>query len=271
MNNRVAAVTALVAMLLVGLGMYAFKREVSEPGADRADLAGSHALAASDAGEAGALTPPASRLPSGPSNVPVGVILSGDTRTVALSAEERVWLENHQFLSQEDIDAARSIPDEVLQAARTDPRAQTLWGLRLLERGEIIPAATILANAASHGSIYGYEQAAVALLKQSMEASNGVSYTDAANQFRARMEVAKILGDHRADALFATYFPDYDSQGGARTVQVQTTEFLRQLGANAQLQGTATAGPDPRPNAQLWADLQQLQQAGNASELIPVY
>ncbi len=203
--------------------------------------------------------------------VPVGVILSGDTTAVALSKDERRWLDSHQFLTQEEVDDARSIPDEVLKSARRDPRSLTIWGLRLLERGSVTSAASVLENAASQGSIYAYEQAAVAQLKQSMRENGGQVDTNAANAFRARMEVAKILGDHRADALFAMYVPDYDTQGGARTVQEQTTEFLRQLGEEAQLQGFSAAGPDPRPNADLWVKLQKLQEAGGASEPISVY
>jgi len=203
--------------------------------------------------------------------IPIGQLFSGDTRLVALSENERAWLESHHFLTQAELDAASGIPDEELKRDRSDARAQTIFGMRLLERGESVPAAAVLENAASHGSVYAYEEAALAQLKDAMANNKGRADENQINAFRARMEVAKILGDHRADALFEHYFPNYDAKYNAQTVQLQTTEFLRQLGLNAQVQGGQSVGPDPRPNSDLWENMTELHAAGGSSDLVPVY
>lgn len=270
MTNKAVALGALALVLAAGVVVYGHQRSTSK--ADTlATIASPRSIEDYKVADRELQRATAKSSRRAPKEVPVGTVLAGDTRIAALSADERAWLNRHHFLSEDELNASKTIPDEALRSARTDARAQTLWGMRLLDRGEIIPAAAVLTNAASHGSVFGYEEAAVALLKQQMRGNNGKADENAANAFRARMEVAKIMGDHRADALFAQYFPNYDIQANARTVQLQTTEFLRQLGANAQLQGTAAAGPDPRPNADLWANLQQLQEAGGSTDLVSVY
>jgi len=270
MSSKVVAIAVLSVAVAAGIAIYAYNRG---GGKAEQDAMGTATRPLADYTAAGReLQRAAAEKPATlPKEVPVGSIISEDTRNVALSEDERAWLSRHHYLSKQDLDATKNIPDATLQEARTDARAQTILGMRLLERGEIIPAATVLTNAASHGSVYAYEEAAVALLKQQVENNNGRVDPIYANMFRARMEVAKIMGDHRADALFAQYFPNYDSRSNAQTVQLQTTEYLRQLGSNAQAQGTRAAGPDPRPNADLWDNLQKLNEAGGSTDLATVY
>jgi hypothetical protein len=270
MKHKTVVLGALALALIAGVAAYSYKQgapEASEVAADGT----SRQLGEYTAAEKELRRLATKKQSSAPKEVAVGGILAGDTRMVALSADERAWLESHHFLTKEEIEAAKAIPDEALKTSRTDARSQTLWGLRLLDRGETTSAASVLENAASHGSIYAYEEAAVAQLKQQIQNNNGDVDQSTQNAFRARMEVAKIMGDHRADALFSEYFPNYDSQANAQAVQIQTTEFLRQLGANTQAQGTASAGPDPRPNADLWANLQKLQATGGSADVISVY
>lgn len=206
-----------------------------------------------------------------PEEIALGVILAGDTRFVALSEEERAWLDRHYYLTQADIDAAKHVPDEALQRALTDPYAQTIWGKRLLQRGNVMGGIAVLKNAASHGSVYAYEEAALAVLEEAMQRNGGRADNQQVLAFRSSMEVAKILGDHRADAMFDHHFPGYDERANAHNIQQQTTEFLRQLGENAQLQGTAATGADPRPNADEWLNLAQLAAHGGTGDLVPVH
>lgn len=205
------------------------------------------------------------------SPVRLGVLMEGDTRFVALSQAERDWLSRHYYLDQADLDAANDLTDAELQRALTDPYAQTIFGKRLLLRGNSIGGIAALNNAASHGSVYAYEEAALAVLKDAMQMNGGVADDHQIMAFRARMEVAKILGDHRADDMFNHYFPGYDAGINAKNLQAQTTEFLRQLGENAQLQGVGAVGPDPRPNADMWDDLSKLNLSGGKGDLIPVF
>jgi len=196
-------------------------------------------------------------------------VLTSDTRLIALSPDERDWLARHKFPSHDELNKAKSVPDDQLRSATTDPYAQTLWGMRLMERGRYMGAAAVLERAATRGSIYAYEQAAIAQL-QDAKASGQLTTADA-NVFRARIEVARILGDHRAIGLVDQYLPNYNSAANARAVQQYTTEFMRQLGSSAQTQGITMGGPDPRPNAQLWADLQKLGNSGGGQDLTSVY
>ncbi|WP_447899514.1 hypothetical protein [Stenotrophomonas sepilia] len=206
-----------------------------------------------------------------PEQVPLAVLMEGDTRFAALSQSERDWLDRHYYLDQSDIDEAKDIPDSELQRAFTDPYAQTILGKRLLAQGNSMGGIAALSNAASHGSVFAYEEAALAVLKDAMKMNGGVADDHQVMAFRARMEVAKILGDHRADDMFDHYFPNYDAGINAKNLQAQTTEFLRQLGENAQLQGGSAVGPDPRPNADIWSNLRELNLAGGKGELVPVF
>ncbi|WP_445513876.1 hypothetical protein [Stenotrophomonas sp. 3(2025)] len=206
-----------------------------------------------------------------PEQVPLSALMEGDTRFAALSQAERDWLDRHYYLDQAEIDAAKSIPDSELQRALTDPYAQTILGKRLLAQGNSMGGIAALKNAASHGSVYAYEEAALAVLKDAMQMNGGVADENQILAFRARMEVAKILGDHRADDMFDHYFPGYDAGINSKNLQAQTTELLRQLGENAQLQGSSAAGPDPRPNADIWSNLRDLNHVGGKGDLIPVF
>ncbi|WP_369936162.1 hypothetical protein [Xanthomonas tesorieronis] len=270
MKHKAVVLGVLALVLIAGVAAYSYKHVAPESSGGHVDGAprqlGEYTAAEKELRQAAT-----KKQSFAPRKVAVGDILAGDTRVVALSEDERAWLENHHFLTRAEIEAAKSIPDETLKKSRTDALSQTLWGLRLLDRGDTTSAASVLENAASHGSIYAYEEAAVAQLKQQIQNNRGDVDQSTQNAFRARMEVAKIMGDHRADALFSEYFPSYDSQANAQAVQTQTTEFLRQLGANTQAQGTTSAGPDPRPNADLWANLQKLQATGGSADLISVY
>lgn len=203
--------------------------------------------------------------------LPLAQLFQEDTRLIALSPGEHAWLKRHYFIGPTEMARAADLPGEVLQNAISDPWLQTILGKRLMDRGKYVPAATVLERAASRGAIYAYEEAAIAQLKDSM-ATFGEIDANAVNVFRARIEVAKILGDHRAEALLDVHLPEAKRRYDARTVQLQTTEFLRQLGSGAQLMGIAAPGPDPRPNAGLWADLQQLSTSPEGrAEFVPVY
>lgn len=203
--------------------------------------------------------------------VPVRSVFQRDTRLVALTPDEHAWLQRHHYPQPADLERAKSLSDADLQRNTSDPMSLTLWGQRLLERGNAIGAATVLEKAGSLGSIYAYEEAAVAQFKVGVAEDGGTVSSNQANALRARLEVTKILGDHRADALVQQYLPDYDLKANAQIVQLQTTEFLRQLGSNAQSQGVSMPGPDPRPNVGLWSDLQKLSSSGGSEDLTTIY
>ncbi|MDH5835094.1 hypothetical protein [Luteimonas kalidii] len=188
-------------------------------------------------------------------------LLDDDPRLIALSIEELEWMGRHYYPTPEELASLDRLDLERL-AGTSDPGLQTLQGLALIQRGDIAGALSVLQNAATRGSIYAYQEAAVAqhaLLAERLGRSHEI---DAA--LRAQLEVSRILGDHRAGHLMARHLPDFDPAAHAALVQQYTTEFLRQLGSNAQALGTNAAGPDPRPNLAQWNDLIRLADAGES-------
>jgi len=46
---------------------------------------------------------------------------------------------------------------------------------------------------------------------------------------------------------------------------------MAKLGEEARLLGVAMPGPDPRPNAEQWADLDKLAESGGGADRVTVY
>ncbi len=193
----------------------------------------------------------------------VRAMFSGDPRLIALSEEEAAWLDRHHYPTQDDLDSLSKIDIDALRGTK-DPRQAMLQGLALVKKGEVAGGLSVLDKAAALGATYAYGEGAIAahlLMKQRLGGRN----LDSDNILMARLEVSRILGDHTVEYLIDTHLPDYDSRRNAYAVQRHVTEFLRQLGMEAQLLGVPPPGPDPRPNAELWRDLYELyrlQQAG---------
>lgn len=191
----------------------------------------------------------------------------GDPRRIALSPAELEWMQRHHYPGEEDLRTLSALDVDRLNGTK-DPWLGTLQGLALIERGETLPGMSVLRRAAARGAIYAYEEAAIAehgLLQQRLGKTLEID-----DILRARLEVARILGDHRVEYLLDKYLPDYPMAARAENVQRHTTEFLDALGRDAQLQGFQAAGPDPRPNAEQWRDLEKLN-AASKSVVMDVY
>jgi hypothetical protein len=186
----------------------------------------------------------------------VRVLFSGDPRLLALSEEEAVWLDKHYYPTPEELDSLSGIDVDALSGTK-DPKLAVLQGLALVEHGQLSAAASVLDKATALGSIYAYEEAAVAEYNLMNERLGGSSL-DGQNILMARLEVARILGDHTVQYLVDTHLPGYDVRSNAYAVQQHVTEFMRQLGENARHLGVQSPGTDPRPNAELWNDLYEL-------------
>jgi len=191
-------------------------------------------------------------------------LFSSDSRLIALSADELQWMERHHYPSQQELEALDAIGLDV-PMGRSDPKLETLRGLALLKNGREIGAITTLTEAGAQGAIYAYQQAALAEYALSERRFGKSAQVDTV--LRARLEVAKILGDYRAEELIRTYLPEFDERAYAYGVQLQTAEFMRQIGESTQLRGLDPIGPDPRPNEKAWADLRKLNAAGESVQV----
>lgn len=184
-------------------------------------------------------------------------LFSADPRLAALTADEAAWLAKHNYPTEEDLARLSEVDTKALKGTK-DPWLATLQGLALQKQEGGRSGISVLSKAAALGSIYAYQQLALAEYEYSLAEFGGDRNGDSANILMARLEAAKILGDHTTQYLVDRYLPAYNYQRNAYTVQLQVAEFLRQLGAEAQLLGLPPPGPDPRPNAGLWNDLYEL-------------
>lgn len=189
----------------------------------------------------------------------------------ALSELEVSWLDKHFYPTDDDLSRIPKLDERRVYEAYRDPLAATLYGERLMQKGEYLGAAGLLERAAVLGSTYAYQRAAIAQFKLYAE-QNGGKVTEANKDvLMARLQVARILGDHRASAVAAAYLPGYDMDRSARSVLPQVEIFMKKLGEEAQLLGVPSPGPDPRPNAAEWEDLDKLVAAGGGKDLVTVY
>lgn len=176
---------------------------------------------------------------------------------LALSIEEAEWLDKHGYPTAEELQLLDTFDSHELELRlrnQRDGKAGALLGHQLIERGDHAKAAAVLAASASTGSLYAYQLLGVAQLER-RRASGGFTQSSEA-LFVARMEVARMLGDHNVDMLIRRYAPDFDRKRHAAAVLAQVAEFMRQRGADAQIRGIPAMGPDPRPNSQEWRRLE---------------
>jgi len=184
----------------------------------------------------------------------LGEVTKMDARQVALSVEEIDWMRRHNFPDSADLASLATLDEKALRGVR-DPRLATLHGLMLMRKGETFAASAVLAHAGAMGSIYAAEESAVAEYFVLQERLGPSIEND--DVLRARLEVARIMGDDRVDFLIEKHLPGYSIADRAYQVQAHTTVFLGKLGESAQLTGWPAPGPDPRPNAEAWRRLQE--------------
>jgi len=174
-----------------------------------------------------------------------------DPSLVALSPEEAQWLFKHGYPTQAELDAlpATSYAELEQRARSGDPRAAMLLGLKYEMDGDLMNAATVQAIAAQKGSLFAREKmAALSLYEENTPGDPGTFYL--------YMQIAKILGDHRADAIIGNTLPS--NMNGALRMQMERSALaslpsqLQLIAEDAQLRGVPPPVPDPRPNADLW-------------------
>lgn len=176
-----------------------------------------------------------------------------DPAFVALSEEERRWLADNGFLSKTRLDALQALGEAaLLERAReaNDREAATALGLLRQANGDTAGAILALDRAARQGSLYALEQLAFSELQDSLSVPGiGIADQEAARaRFVARMEQARLMGDHRVDVYIDQQAPDLDMQRHADAILQQTAEYIRQMDEDAAIKGIPARKPDPRPN-----------------------
>jgi hypothetical protein len=185
-------------------------------------------------------------------------ILTTDPAFTALSDKEADWLKRNGFLSHEELRDLQALGERALlerSREKGDMAAATALGILRLRNGNTAGAIRSLDRAARSGSLYALEQLAYAEL---LDFQTGPGQRDIASEqnaqalFVARMEQARIMGDHRVDFYIEQVATGLDRQRYGDQILRQTTEFIRQVGSDAATRGVPAQGPDARPNIDLW-------------------
>lgn len=200
-------------------------------------------------------------------------VVSADPAFVALSADEQDWLMRNGFLTREELRNLQALGQSALlerSREKGDVAATTALGILRLREGDSRGAVIALDRAARSGSLYALEQLAFAELNDFQTGAGPRDLSSEQNalvQFSARMEQARIMGDHRVD-----YYIDLVASGlskdhyGGRILQ-QTTEYMRQMAEDSATKGVRARAPDARPNIDQWQQI-QANQSGVAEVIL---
>ncbi|WP_139215592.1 2-dehydro-3-deoxygalactonokinase [Lysobacter sp. cf310] len=200
----------------------------------------------------------------------IAVLKRIDTRTIALSMEEAAWLDRHHYPTVQELAGLSELSvDDLLRGMRDDrdPKAAVLLGLRKAKDGDDSGALAALSVSTSRGSLYGREQLAIAVVERTAGRAGTLS-ADQRASIISGLEVAEMLGDHRAAPLINRYAIGLDRQAYADAIQLQKTEYLRQAKAEAESLGYPEPKQDLRPNAALW---KQIDEAPASARMIRIY
>lgn len=194
-----------------------------------------------------------------PTPAPAQIVSADDIKAmdpslVALSPEEAAWLYKHGYPTQAELDALPTTSiDELWQRVRAgEQRAMTLLGLKYEQEGDLSQAASIQALAAQKGSLFAQEKMAELSLSEH-------NPTEDPTLFYLYMQIAKIFGDHRADAIIVSTLPSNMNASVRRQMELSALASLpvqlQLIAEDARLRGVPQPTPDPRPNADLWSQL----------------
>lgn len=192
------------------------------------------------------------------------MLSSPHSNLFALSVEEARWLERHGYPTADEL-ASLAMSDlaglEETMRNRKDPKAAVLVGHLRERQGDIDGAVSAFAFGANLGSLYARQQLAIAATQEvtGLPASDLAMQADQGNLgvMISQLEVARMLGDHRAQALIDRFAVNFSWDKYGQHVLKQTSIFMDQYGEYARATGSRAVGPDPRPNAGMWAKLQE--------------
>lgn len=191
-------------------------------------------------------------------------VLSAEHQSlIALSDAEAAWLDRNGYPSEAELIGIASADIKMLEASmrdRRDGKSAALVGKRRLQDGDLSGAISAFARGAELGSLYARQELALAELMDSTglprDALHETVDQASLTTFVAQMEVAQIMGDHRAKANIARFAGNFDWSTNSRAVLSQVVEFMRQHASDAAVRGVRATGPDLRPNEDEWLQLQ---------------
>lgn len=258
--KKIAAITLPTVTILAGLGWYMVNRS-STAAAGAGDMTvEQHQQQLRAYAEQGRQTMKKFDAVAVPrKSVTLRDVATMDSRLIALSPDEVVWMRNHYYPTEAQLKSVESMSLDGL-AGTEDPMLGTLYGMALVARGDSAGGIAVLNAAAARGSIFAYQQAAVA--EYEMLTKRLGENREIKNVLRAKLEVAGNMGDYRSDDLASKYLTAYNADANSAVVLAQVSEFTRQLGESAQTMGVQAPGPEPRPNESQWRDMTALAKAG---------
>lgn len=180
----------------------------------------------------------------------------------ALSPQEATWLRRHGYPTVSDLQQVPglSVRDLWQRANAGNLVADALLGHKYLGDGDAGMAAAAFSAAALHGSLYAREQSAIVDRNRNPDPALAQEYVG----FALEMELARILGDHRVDTIIRRELPAGAIDDNVRAGVLHNLPAQLQLIAeDAKLRGAPPQVPDPRPNADIWAQID----AGTATEV----
>lgn len=181
-------------------------------------------------------------------------------------------MDRHGYPTQAELASIHSFDVDALEDAmrnRGDKKSAALLGHRLVADGDVDGALAAFSKGAKLGSLHARQQFAI----YSAHRITGLPVEDlaAADQGNlgvliASIEVARLLGDHRAKALIDQYGENFYWDMYGKQVMTQVGILMDQYGEYTTARGERSIGPDPRPNAERWASL-----SDNPRALVTVY
>lgn len=208
-----------------------------------------------------------------PEHVPAADVLTAKhANLLALSEEEAQWLDRHGYPTSAELEALLTYDVEELSSStrnRKDAKAAALLGHREMMDGNVDGAWAAFSAGAGLGSLYAMQQAAIVSAHRATSLPiENLQQADQGNLgvMVARLEVARMLGDHRAQALIDRYAANFEWDVYGKQVISQAAIFMDQYGEYARARGERVRGPDPRPNAELWSRLHE-----DPNALVTVY
>jgi hypothetical protein len=264
MAKKIAIAVTVLAASAFGLWFYLGKtpKVVSS---DKASAVTDNGAAAGSATDQVAST----QLPAKPMNsaqevletkqVSLEVFKTLDPRITALDEKEADWLRRHGYPTQEELDNLDLMSDLALdkRVGAGDTRANTLNGLKDDKKGDLEGAVANFGIAADSGSLYATQMLARALYLSDAVRYGSADTYEADARYLAELELAKYLGDHRANEQQAkTVLPPntrLDQYG--RDVLNRFQIRLNQHNADYMRQHGRMPKPEPRPNAEQWRQI----------------
>ncbi len=181
---------------------------------------------------------------------------------MALSPEEAAWLDRHGYPTEEELARVPFLSLQELERRHDngDRKASVLLAHKFLEEGDRDMAFAAFGGAAQKGSIYAREQAAIANRGRNPDPALAHEYVG----FMLDMELARIFGDHRVDALIRRELPAGAVDAYVRaSVLASLPAQLQLIAEDAKMRGVPMPVPEPRPNADLWDQID----AGSVTEV----